>query len=149
MRLNVCKFCISCYSFAGKCGSCYAFSSLGMNEARLRIASNNSIQLTFAPQDIVDCSRYSQGMTSCASSWTVAGTGSTCYVTVGRQSSYSIGIVRFYLLAKFVLNCFACLRVLCNRDTFVICCCNKSQMTPAYTGCRGNWLFLTRVLLCS
>lgn len=45
----------------GKCGSCYAFSSLAMNEARLRIASNNSIQLTFAPQDIVDCSRYSQG----------------------------------------------------------------------------------------
>lgn len=33
---------------------------LAMNEARLRIASNNSIQLTFAPQDIVDCSKYSQ-----------------------------------------------------------------------------------------
>jgi len=48
--------------FIGQCGSCYAFSSLAMNEARLRIASNNSIQLTFAPQDIVDCSRYSQGM---------------------------------------------------------------------------------------
>ena len=46
----------------GNCGSCYAFSSLAMNEARLRIASNNSIQLTFAPQDIVDCSKYSQGM---------------------------------------------------------------------------------------
>jgi len=48
--------------FKGNCGSCYAFSSLAMNEARLRIASNNSIQLTFAPQDIVDCSKYSQGM---------------------------------------------------------------------------------------
>jgi len=48
--------------FEGTCGSCYAFSSLAMNEARLRIASDNSIQLIFAPQDIVDCSRYSQGM---------------------------------------------------------------------------------------
>lgn len=25
----------------------------------------------------------------------------------------------------------------------------KARMTPAYTGCRGNWLFLTGVLLCS
>jgi len=51
----------TCVIFEGKCGSCYAFSSLAMYEARLRIVSNNSIQLTFAPQDIVDCSKYSQG----------------------------------------------------------------------------------------
>jgi len=46
----------------GKCGSCYAFSAVGMSEARLRIASNNTMQLTFSPQDIVDCSCYSQGL---------------------------------------------------------------------------------------
>lgn len=45
----------------GGCGSCYAFSSLAMNEARLRIVSNNTIQMSFSPQDIVDCSFYSQG----------------------------------------------------------------------------------------
>lgn len=45
----------------GNCGSCYAFSSLAMNEARLRVLSNNTIQLSFSPQDIVDCSVYSQG----------------------------------------------------------------------------------------
>jgi cathepsin C len=45
----------------GGCGSCYAFSSAGMNEARLRVATNNRVQLVFSPQDIVECSEYSQG----------------------------------------------------------------------------------------
>lgn len=43
------------------CGSCYAFASAAMNEARLRVLSNNTIQLSFSTQDVVDCSRYSQG----------------------------------------------------------------------------------------
>ncbi|MRB67810.1 hypothetical protein GH825_31125, partial [Bacillus thuringiensis] len=42
-------------------GSCYAFASVEMNEARLRIATNNTVQLTFSPPDIVECSEYSQG----------------------------------------------------------------------------------------
>jgi cathepsin C len=45
----------------GNCGSCYAFSAAGMNEARLRVATNNTVQLVFSPQDVVDCSPYSQG----------------------------------------------------------------------------------------
>ena len=48
-------------SVAGGCGSCYAFASVGLNEARLRIITNNTAKLTFSPQDIVECSRYSQG----------------------------------------------------------------------------------------
>ncbi len=32
-----------------------------MDEARLRIASNNTIQTIFSTQDIVECSNYSQG----------------------------------------------------------------------------------------
>ena len=32
-----------------------------MNEARLRIRSNNSRQSIFSTQDIVECSKYSQG----------------------------------------------------------------------------------------
>ena len=32
-----------------------------MNEARLRIKSNNLDQTIFSPQDIVECSQYSQG----------------------------------------------------------------------------------------
>ncbi|CAF0785378.1 unnamed protein product [Brachionus calyciflorus] len=43
------------------CGSCYAFASLAMHEARLRIYTNNSDQTIFSTQDIVECSRYSQG----------------------------------------------------------------------------------------
>lgn len=43
------------------CGSCYAFASMGMNEARWRIMSNNTAQPIFSPQDIVECSEYSQG----------------------------------------------------------------------------------------
>jgi len=44
------------------CGSCYAFASSGMNEARVRIFSNNTLRPIFSPQDIVDCSPYSQGI---------------------------------------------------------------------------------------
>jgi len=45
----------------GGCGSCFAFSAVGMNEARFRIVSNNTYKPTFSPQDIVECSEYSQG----------------------------------------------------------------------------------------
>lgn len=45
----------------GSCGSCYAFSSLGMVEARLRVATKNEEQVNLSPQDIVGCSAYSQG----------------------------------------------------------------------------------------
>ncbi|XP_076448030.1 dipeptidyl peptidase 1-like [Babylonia areolata] len=45
----------------GQCGSCYAFASMAMNEARVRIMTNNTKQPVFSPQDIVGCSRYSQG----------------------------------------------------------------------------------------
>jgi len=45
----------------GSCGSCYAFASMAMNEARLRIQSMNAVKKVFSPQDIVECSQYSQG----------------------------------------------------------------------------------------
>lgn len=45
----------------GGCGSCYAFSAMGMLEARLRVQTNNTLQVTLSPQDIVSCSKLSQG----------------------------------------------------------------------------------------
>jgi len=45
----------------GGCGSCYAFSSMGMLESRVRVLTGNTKQFTFSPQDIVDCSPLSQG----------------------------------------------------------------------------------------
>ena len=36
----------------GACGSCYAFSSMGMLESRVRILTANSRQFTFSPQVI-------------------------------------------------------------------------------------------------
>lgn len=45
----------------GSCGSCYAFSSMGLLEARVRILTNNTHTPVFSPQDIVECSDYSQG----------------------------------------------------------------------------------------
>jgi cathepsin C len=45
----------------GNCGSCYAFGSMGMNECRLRVKTNNTLQTIFSTQDIVSCSQYSQG----------------------------------------------------------------------------------------
>lgn len=45
----------------GGCGSCYAYSSMGTLEARVRIATNNSETPVFSTQQVVDCSEYSQG----------------------------------------------------------------------------------------
>lgn len=45
----------------GSCGSCYAFGSMALHEARLRIKSNNTQTNVFSTQDIVECSKYSQG----------------------------------------------------------------------------------------
>jgi len=45
----------------GGCGSCYAFSSAGMLEVRIRIATNNTQQPILSPQHVVSCSQYSQG----------------------------------------------------------------------------------------
>ncbi len=47
------------------CGSCYSFASMAMIEARLRIASNNTLKVVLSPQDIVSCSEYSQGKIPC------------------------------------------------------------------------------------
>ncbi|NXP90867.1 CATC peptidase, partial [Passerina amoena] len=47
--------------FSGSCGSCYAFSSMGMLEARIRILTNNTQKPVFSPQQVVSCSQYSQG----------------------------------------------------------------------------------------
>ena len=44
-----------------QCGSCYAFSTMGMFEARSRIQSNLSTHYILSTQDIVSCSEYSQG----------------------------------------------------------------------------------------
>ena len=45
----------------GACGSCYAFSSMGMLEARIRKMTNGTMQPVFSPQDVVSCSEYAQG----------------------------------------------------------------------------------------
>lgn len=45
----------------GSCGSCYAFSSMGMIESRLRVATKNQLKIDLSPQEIVSCSAYSQG----------------------------------------------------------------------------------------
>jgi len=45
----------------GGCGSCYAFASMGLLEARYRIMTNNLERVVFSPQDVVECSEYSQG----------------------------------------------------------------------------------------
>jgi len=43
------------------CGSCYAFGTLAMFEARVRVLSNVTETPVFSTQDIVSCSEYSQG----------------------------------------------------------------------------------------
>ncbi|XP_048350174.1 dipeptidyl peptidase 1-like [Sphaerodactylus townsendi] len=43
------------------CGSCYAFASMGMMEARIRVLSNNTQTPILSPQQIVSCTEYAQG----------------------------------------------------------------------------------------
>jgi len=45
----------------GICGSCYAFSSMGMLEARIKILTNNTVSPVFSTQEVVSCSKLSQG----------------------------------------------------------------------------------------
>ena len=59
----------------GQCGSCYIFSSAGMLEARVRVASDNKLQPVLSTQDALSCSIYSQG---CA--------GGFPYLTAGRYA---------------------------------------------------------------
>lgn len=43
----------------GRCGSCYAWSFIGMVESRLRIREGRSVQLSV--QWAIDCNQYNQG----------------------------------------------------------------------------------------
>ena len=52
---------LSCLLCIASCGSCYSFASLAMLESRFRILTNFTLQPVFAPQDVVECSHYSQG----------------------------------------------------------------------------------------
>lgn len=58
------KYCIiiHIYYCTGGCGSCYAFASMAMLEARARIMSNNTEKPVFSPNDVLECSEYAQGL---------------------------------------------------------------------------------------
>ncbi|GAB6025551.1 hypothetical protein CHUAL_011282 [Chamberlinius hualienensis] len=43
------------------CGSCYAFSATAMVESRLKVITNNTVNYIISPQDVIECSEYSQG----------------------------------------------------------------------------------------
>ncbi|XP_062522449.1 dipeptidyl peptidase 1-like [Corticium candelabrum] len=65
----------------GHCGSCFAFASMGMLESRLRIQTQNQVNVVFSPQDIIGCSEYSQGCE-----------GGFPYVTAGKYAE-DFGVV--------------------------------------------------------
>lgn len=45
----------------GSCGSCYAFASAAAMESRIRLVTNFTQTPILSPQDVVDCSLYSEG----------------------------------------------------------------------------------------
>ena len=89
----------------GGCGSCYAFASMGMLEARLRILYPKQTNAVFSPQDVVSCSKYAQG---CAGGfpYLIAGkyaqdygvVEENCFPYLGHDSSCSEkqGCLRYY-----------------------------------------------------
>ncbi|KAL3320168.1 hypothetical protein Ciccas_001136 [Cichlidogyrus casuarinus] len=44
-----------------ECGSCYAFASAAALEARIQVFTNRSVRPILSPQDVVDCSKFSEG----------------------------------------------------------------------------------------
>merc|ERR1711957_1159570 len=45
----------------GSCGSCYAISSMGAFESRLKIAKGADQDVFLSAQDVLSCSQYNQG----------------------------------------------------------------------------------------
>ncbi|XP_041350436.1 dipeptidyl peptidase 1-like isoform X2 [Gigantopelta aegis] len=75
------------------CGSCYAFASMAMNEARVRIMTNNTMQPVFSPQDIVECSEYSQGNIVECSEYSQGCAGGFPYL-IGGKYAEDFGLVK-------------------------------------------------------
>ncbi|CAG2174750.1 unnamed protein product [Oppiella nova] len=51
---------VTSVKYQGYCGSCYAYGSIGMIEARIKVLTNNTLTLDLSEQDVVQCSHYSQ-----------------------------------------------------------------------------------------
>ena len=110
----------------GQCGSCYAFASMAMLEARLRIATNNSVSVVLSPQDVMGCSEYSQG---CAGGfpYLIAGKYAqdfgaieeSCFPYVGHDSSCTEkkGCLRYHRFKK-------------ERIKAKLSCCNHLCIYP-------------------
>jgi cathepsin C len=52
--------CVTPVRNQASCGSCFAFASMGMFEARARIESKGRVQTIFSPQDDLSCDPYNQ-----------------------------------------------------------------------------------------
>ncbi|CAL1287410.1 unnamed protein product [Larinioides sclopetarius] len=122
----------------GSCGSCYAFSSLAMLEARLRIMTNNTLQVQFSPQDVVSCSKYSQGCEG-GFPYVIAGKYAQdfgalpeeCYPYEGHDSSCAPkkGCKRFYVAEyKYVGGFFGG----CNEELMKLDLVNNGPLTVAF-----------------
>lgn len=46
----------------GSCGCCYTISTTSMLDSRFKIHSNAAMEKWFSPQDVISCSKYSQGI---------------------------------------------------------------------------------------
>lgn len=53
--------CVTPVRNQGMCGSCFAFSSTGMFEARVLVQTGGKQKVIFSPQDDVNCDPYNQG----------------------------------------------------------------------------------------
>ncbi|XP_057296044.1 dipeptidyl peptidase 1-like [Hydractinia symbiolongicarpus] len=74
----------------GQCGSCYAFASMAVLEASVRIGTNNAKQPVFSPQNIVACSNYSQGCSG-GFAYLVAGMYAQNFGVVSEESYPYVG----------------------------------------------------------
>merc|ERR1712080_271885 len=141
----------------GHCGSCYAFGSTAALEGRLRVQTNNKLQGTLSTQDVVSCSRYSQGCSG-GFPYLVAGTYGMdfgfvveeCYPYVGKDTPCEqVDCHRHYTAAyKYVGGYYGA----CNEELMKISLVNDGPVAVsfmvmpdfhAYTGGIYHWTGLT------
>ena len=109
----------------GGCGSCYIYSSVGMLEARIRIASGNRLQPLLSTQDALSCSRYSQG---CA--------GGFPYLTAGKFAQ-DFGFVEESCFAYTGVDTTPCSQK-CSNPARVWTVSNYSYVGGYYGACTAE-----------
>ena len=90
---------------------------MAMNEARVRIMTNNTKQPVFSPQDIVDCSEYSQGNHKSETEVAVSVQKRTVAVVSTPQLN-TLRVTQYVMVPRVLLGHFKSLEIYLSKEAF-------------------------------